>query len=191
MNECWVLTIKTSLPHTCEHHGELQTECLAFDSFQKAKAALRKRLHGFAFTRNAMFDGEGKMIHLDRYSAQSYDCAELDEEEDFLDNGCLTTRRINILQAALAKVFEGKSIQLPFLEDGDYVDGMLELEVHDNRVWLQGWDDGPCNGYKPLICTNMFNMVKEGDYYLYLDDLFGQDDCSAELYVDLKKAEVK
>lgn len=191
MNECWVLTIKTSLPHTCEHHGELQTECLAFDSFQKAKAALQERLHGFAFTRNAMFDGQGKMIHLDRYSTQSYDCAELDEEEDFLDNGCLTGYRLNILQAALAKVFEGKSIQLPFLEDGDYVDGMLELVVHDNRVCLQGWDDGPFNGYEPLICTNMFNMAKEGDYYLYLDDLFGQDNCSAELYIDLKKAKLQ
>ena len=191
MNECWILTVKTSLPHTCESRGDLSTECRVFDSFRKAKAALRERLRGYAFSRNAMFDGKGKMKHLDRYVADSYECAEQDEDEDFLDNGWLTARRLNILQAALAKVFDGKNIQLPFLEDGDYVDGMLAMKVCGNRIKLIGWDDGPCNGYEPLIATNMFNMVQEGDYYLYLDDMFGLDDCSAELYIDLKKAEIE
>ena len=191
MNDCWVLTIKTSLPHTCEHHGELQMECLAFDSFPKAKAALRERLRGYAFSRNAMFDGERHITQLNRYSTDSYADTEPDEDEDFLDNGWLTAGRLNTLQAALAQVFAGEDMQLPFLEDGAYEDGMVALEVRGNRAKLIGWDDGPCNGYEPLIATNMFNMVQEGDYYLYLDDMFGQDNCSAELYIDLKKAKIE
>ena len=191
MNTCWVLTIKTSLPRTCDSKGDLRTECLVFDSFQKARAALRDRLKDFAFSRNAMFDGEGKMTHFARYVANSYEWVEQDEDEDFLDNGWLTAGRMTTLQEALKKVFSGEDMQLPLWEDGYYDDGMVSMEVEGNRIKLIGWDDGPCNGYEPLIATNMFNMVQEGDYYLYLDDMFGLDDCSAELYIDLKKAEIE
>lgn len=191
MNECWILTVKTSLPNTCEHYGELHTDCRVFDGFGKAKAALRERLKALAFSRNAMFDGEGKMIHLDKYIQQNNHEDTTEEYWEFMDNGWLTVGRLNILQAALTKVFAGEDISLPLLEDGDYADGMLAMEVHGSDLRLVGWDDGPCNGYEPLIATNMFNMVKEGDYYLYLNDLFGQDDCSAELYIDLKKATIQ
>ena len=190
MNACWVLTIKTSLPNTCEHHGELQTECLAFDSFQKAKAALRERLHGFAFTRNAMFDGEGKMIHLDKYIQNSKHEDTTEEYWEFMDNGWLTVGRLQAVQDGLTAICTGNDVDFS-VEQGGYDDGMLSLHVCDDRVQLMGWDDGPFNGYEPLICTNMFNMTQEGDYYLYLDDMFGQDNCSAELYVDLKKAEIR
>ncbi|MBQ3202154.1 MAG: hypothetical protein IJB36_00755 [Clostridia bacterium] len=191
MNECWVLTIKTSLPNTCESYADMRTDCRVFDSFGKAKAALRETLKSLAFTRNAMFDGEGKMKYFESYIEDSWEDDEPEEDEEFRYNGCLTASRLRTLQAALTKVFAGEDISLPLLEDGDYMDGMLAMEVHTNSVQLMGWDDGPCNGYEPLIATNMFNMVKEGDYYLYLDDMFGKDDCSAELYVDLKKAEIQ
>lgn len=189
MNECWLLTAKTSLPNTCANYTDLYTDCRAFDSFAKAKAALRKTLKDLAFARNAMFDGEGKMMHFERYIADSWD-EEPEEDEEFLDNGWLTASRLRTLQAALVKVFAGEDIALPLLEDGDYADGMLAMEVHGDRVKLMGWDDGPYNGYEPLIATNMFNMVQEGDYYLYLNDLFGQDECSAEVYIDLQKAKI-
>jgi len=55
---------------------------------------------------------------------------------------------------------------------------------------MYGYDDGPCNGYDPKIATNMFDMTEEKDYYLYVDDMFGQD-ASSELYIDLKKIEGK
>ncbi len=191
MNECWVLTIKTSLPHTCETHAELHTDCRVFDSFDKAKASLRERLKALAFSRNSMFDGQGHITHLNRYASDLCDDTEPEEYEEFRDDGWLTGYRLNILQAALAKVFAGEDMQLPFLEDGGYDDGMLSLYVCGDRVQLMGWDDGPCNGYEPLIATNMFNMAQEGEYYLYLDDLFGQDDNSAEVYIDLKKAKIE
>ena len=190
MNAYWVLTIKTSLPNTCFSHADLQTECLVFDSFQKAKAVLRERLHGFAFSRNAMFDGEGKMMRLDKYIQNSKHEDTTEEYCEFMDNGWLTVGRLQTVQEVLTKVFTGEDVQLPFLEDGNYDDSMLSMYVLGDRVHLMGWDDGPYNGYEPLICTNMFNMTQEGDYYLYLNDMFGQDDCSAELYVDLKKAEM-
>ena len=189
MNACWVLTIKPSLPNTCLSHADLQTECLVFDSFQKAKAVLRERLHGFAFSRNAMFDGEGKMMHLDKYIQNSKHEDTTEEYWEFMDNGWLTVGRLQAVQDGLTAIFMGDDVDFS-VEQGGYDDGMLSLHVCGDRLQLMGWDDGPFNGYEPLICTNMFNMTQEGDYYLYLDDLFGQDNCSAELYVDLKKAEM-
>jgi hypothetical protein len=55
---------------------------------------------------------------------------------------------------------------------------------------LWGDCDGPINGYDPYIATNAFSMEEEKDYYIYIDDLLGQD-CSSELYIDLKQVEVK
>ena len=33
----------------------------------------------------------------------------------------------------------------------------------------------------------MFDMTEEKNYYLYINDRFGQDDNSSELYIDLIK----
>ena len=189
--EHWILAIRTSLPNTCLNHKDLRSKCMYFDTFQKAKAALRKQLKDFAFSPNAMFNGEGHLIQLNRYIANSYEQAEPEEYEEFRDNGWLTGYRLATLQEALTQLFSGEDRQLPLFENGVYENGTLSLHVYGDRVHLNGWNDGIYHGYDPLVCTNMFNMVQEGDYYLYLDDMFGQDDCSAELYIDLKKAKMQ
>ena len=69
-------------------------------------------------------------------------------------------------------------------------DWFIAIESNPGNILIRGEDDGPCNGYDPYIKTNIFSMKEEKDYCLYIDDLFGQD-FSAELYIDLKKTEVK
>ena len=72
----------------------------------------------------------------------------------------------------------------------EYEDGMIALNYNGESVLCYGVDDGPFNGFDPYIATNAFSMEEEKDYFIYIDDLLGQD-YSSELYIDLKKVEVK
>ena len=42
MNYVWVLSVKTSLPNTCASHADLPLTTTVYDSFEKARAALRE-----------------------------------------------------------------------------------------------------------------------------------------------------
>lgn len=64
----------------------------------------------------------------------------------------------------------------------------LSLRIKSGSVRLYGEYEGPYNGIEPLIYTNIFSTTKE--YYLHIVDAFGQEDHSAELYVDLTKVTV-
>lgn len=182
MNEIWVLTVRTSLPHTCERFDEMKLETQAFDSFEKARAAFREKLTGFAFSKNAMFDGKGRIHYLDRYARYG------DGEEE--EEGLLTAAILNKIHAALNCAFRGQDTALD-VEPQFYTDWMVAATVTEDSVSFCGDDDGPCNGYSPVLNTNIFSMEKAQDYYLYVDDRFGQDDDTAELYMDLKKVTVQ
>ena len=65
---------------------------------------------------------------------------------------------------------------------------MIGFEYKDGVIKFYGDDDGPCNGYNPMLYTNVFDLTEEKDYFLYINDLFGQDDFTSELYIDLKKS---
>ena len=52
MKEIWVLTIKTSLPETCVSYNDLKMTIMAFDTYEKARAAFREKLRTFAFSEN-------------------------------------------------------------------------------------------------------------------------------------------
>ena len=55
----WILSIKTSLPEYCRGAGSLRTSIFAFDTFAEARAALRKALKHYAYSKNNLFDGCG------------------------------------------------------------------------------------------------------------------------------------
>ena len=67
MKSLWVLSVKTSLPNVCELASDMKTEFYAFESFDDAKKSLEKKLKELAFSKNAMFDGEGNMIYFKKY----------------------------------------------------------------------------------------------------------------------------
>lgn len=183
MNEIWVLTVKTSLPETCNTYDEMTTEVSAFDSFEKGKNSLRQKLKDFAFSENAMFNGEGKIKYFAKYVEETL---ELD-----LQCGCVAKENkvFSKIQDTLTTVFQGEDTDLD-VELDTYADYMIGVTVKENEISFCGYEDGPINGYYPTLATNLFSMKEEKNYYLYIDDRFGQDDATSELYIDLVKTEV-
>ena len=186
MHEIWVLSIRTSLPETCIFFSDMQTEFLAFDSFEKAKTILRERLKELTFSPNAMFNGKGQITLLDKYISGMW----APEDDSDVDDDVLSNDRLTKIQDALTAAFSGQDVRLD-IKDGDYTDWMIAVCVKENSVSFRGDDDGPINGYDPVLKTNIFSMEEPQDYYLYINDRFGQyDEATSELYVDLKRAEI-
>ena len=182
MKNTWVLSIRTSLPEVCESHGDLQTSIYTFDSFEEARSALRKVLKKYAFSENSMFDGKGNIIHFHKYITDlAYD-DDMDEYDDFL-----SPKKLRAVERALKNIFKGKDI-VPKIKEGFYTDYMIAYTYENGEVSFRGDDDGPCNGYTPVLQTNMFSMEAPQNYYMYIDDAFGQDSASSELYIDLIRA---
>ena len=107
MNEIWVLSVRTSLPKVSVTFADMNLEMQCFESFEKARAEFREKVKSFAFTKNAMFDGNGRITHLAEYLDRE-DC----DDED--DDGVLTAKRLNKIQAALACAFRAASSFLDF-----------------------------------------------------------------------------
>ena len=182
MKNTWGLSIKTSLPEVCESHGDLQTSIYTFDSFEEARSALRKVLKKYAFSENSMFDEKGNIIYFHKYIADlAYD-DDMDEYDDFL-----SPKKLRAVERALKNIFKGKDI-VPKIKEGFYTDYMIAYTYENGEVSFRGDDDGPCNGYTPVLQTNMFSMEAPQNYYMYIDDAFGQDSASSELYIDLIRA---
>ncbi len=181
MKEIWVLTVKTSLPNTCENSKDFTTTCQAFDSFEKGRNALRETIRHYAFSKNSMFDGNGNITYLKQYADDFGDYVFEDDSE------VLDINRLNHVVNSLRDAFLGKEVHFE-MESECCADGMIAIYSKLNEVSLCGEDDGPSNGYDPDIRTNIFSMREEKHYYLYIDDCFGQDDCTSELYIDLQQA---
>lgn len=185
MKELWVLSVKTSLPDECYSKDELKLTMTAFETFEKAKKAMRDTIKDFAFSKNTMFEADGRITALDKYIGYMYEDG---EEEEYCEDFLTRTMLLKI-QKAFYSIFNGEKVVLDLYEN-EYMDGMIGLNYDGNSIMIYGVDDGPCNGYDPYIATNAFSMDEEKDYYIYIDDLLGQE-YSSELYIDLKKVEVK
>ena len=185
MQEMWVLTVKTSLPNTGYNSGDWTTTCKVCNCFEKGREALREAVKKLAFSENSMFDGQGNIRYYRDYAENGYDDG--DEEEDVTD--FLNKKRLVMVADALQAAFSGKEVRLPPVEHWD--DDMLAVEAANDAIHIFGYGDGPCNGYVPDIHTNIFSMQEEKQYFLYINDMFGQSENSSELYIDLMKAEVE
>lgn len=180
MKEIWVLSVKTSLPNVCWSSKDLKTTFSAFDSFEKGRNAMRNTIKEFAMTKNSMFDGNGNIIYLKKYLETMYD-------EEYIDDGeVLDKNRLSYVLDSLTEAFKGNDIYFE-MENAYCTDWMIAIKSGVGEVYFQGEDDGPCNGYDPDIAANIFSMKEEKDYFLYINDRFGQDNATSELYIDLKK----
>ena len=182
MQEIWVLTVKTSLPDTCYNSSDWTTTCKAYSSFEKGRDALRETIKKLAFSKNSMFDGNGNITYLKKY-ADDYD------DEVYEDFEILDINRINYVLDSLRDAFSGKDVD--FEMESEYCsDWMIAIESKHGEISFRGEEDGPINGYDPDLKTNIFSMNEEKHYYIYINDRFGQYDCTSELYIDLQKAEL-
>ena len=145
---------------------------------------MRAKLKELAFSENLMFNGNGHIRELDNYirEVESYEPLEYEDE-------ILSPKKLSKIQSKLKKMFSGENTELK-IKNGDYTNWMVAVEVNDNTVRFYGDDDGPCNGYDPILNTNIFSMETEQDYYMYIDPCFGQDSYPPKLFIDLKKVTV-
>lgn len=187
MKEKWILTIKTSLPDVCHDEDVLKEETYTFDSFEEARLNLRHKLKEYAFQENSMFDGKGNMIYMKNYMNKVIEFeTDGDEMNDWLGASIAQT----VLEI-FSCIFEGKDVKNDF-KIGTYDDGNIEITLNADSISFRGIDCGPLNGYIPKADTNLFSMNEEKDYYIYLDDMFGQwADASSEFYLDLIKVVVE
>ncbi len=181
--EMWVLTIRTSLPEVAYDYEDVKMTNFIFESFEEAKKVLREKWREFAFTENSMFDGEGGIIYMKKFSESLDDKFDEDKES-------LSLSKMKKLEQALLSIFEGKDEKLPMEEVKCCAHFMIALDVMKDSIKMYGHEDGPINGYDPEFATNMFDMREEKDYYFYINDRFNKR-VTSELYIDLKKAEVR
>ena len=186
MKEIWVLTIKTSLPETCASYDDLKMTVLAFDTYEKARIAFREKLKTLAFSKNAMFNKKGQITLLNHNISKSALSAAEMGEIDETEEKYLSKERLMLIQSALTEAFTGHDTKIG-LPNGYYTDACdLSVKVKSGSVRLY-----PYNGIQPVVYTNIFSMAKEKNYYLYINDIFGQDTNSSELYMDLVKVSVE
>ncbi len=192
MEEIWILRVTTSLPDTCRSRADLRTELRAYGGFEETRAAMRGKIRELAFSDNAMFDGAGHLKMFDRFirevltpgAGDADDDAEHEEdEEEYL----LNRKTAGPVRDALEKAFEGEDRELPFREDFCLFNYLVEVERTGDGILIRGDEDGPWNGYDPCVSTNIFDMREEKNYYLYVEDMFGQDEWPSELYIDLQR----
>ena len=178
MRETWVLTLQTSL-------SDGKTTEMCFDSFEKARDAFRQTIRQYAFTPNAMFDGEGNIIRLREYLEGDDEETTEDGNEESWDR-FLSQKLIKYILESLRKAFSGNevSFELPYEECDD---GVIEVEWIKGMLTLSGTPDGREFDCDPDIRTNMFSMKKAKAYELHIVDMFGQCGEPSQLHMELKK----
>ena len=132
-----------------------------------------------AFSKNALFDGNGKLIRFDKFVKAN----SVNEEDEY---GIILTKVTDALQA----VFRGEDTAIDADPDKyDFENDVTEITVTEDYFDIRGINDGPFEGIDPDIATNMFSMKEEKYYFLYVDDKFGQHTIadSSKLYIDLKQ----
>lgn len=185
MSEIWVLSIKTSLPKTCRRNDQMKTVISAFDSFEKGRDAMREKIKEYAFSKNTMFDGAGRVIILNKYIKDGLNYFKNNDDELLLE----TYKVFSSIQDTLSVAFSGQNTAVK-VTCGKYDDWNIAVKVTRDTVRFYNGEGGDENGYNPVLTTNIISTEKEQDYYLYINDMFGQDGDSSELYVDLKKIPV-
>ena len=110
-------------------------------------------------------------------------------EDDF---ETLDINRINYVIDSLRDAFSGKDVE--FEMESEYcTDWMIAINSKPGEVAFSGEDDGftstDLGGVYRAGASDTF--ISEKSYYLYINDRFGQDGCTSELYIDLQKAELK
>ena len=79
MNEIYIVNVYTTLPEDLSDPRNIKFKNKLFLSFENAKKYLNKVLSDFAFNKNYLFDGKGKLNNLHLYIS-SYEENEDDEE---------------------------------------------------------------------------------------------------------------
>ena len=182
MSKKWILSVQTSLPGFCETEEDLSKTEQTFDSFEEGKAAFMETLKGYSFSENAMFDGNGKSKELEQFlDPADWEWLKENDPADYDDDFQYAT--FKGFCDAICAALKGEETGISELNVFN-MDWWILITRESDTVFMRGVGDGPINGIKPYIKMNTFDWSEEKHYFLYFDDLLGQD-VSAELYMDL------
>ena len=190
----WVVSLRIKMPES-ESMAYRKTDARAFDTFEAARKCARATLKKLAFEKeNAMFDGNGTLKALAHYAEHAVEESPEEQEEwEVIAPGKQVWSDVVELIRAIC---EGRDVDLPAYstadgEYGEYTDWLAEITYSPEGFLIYGVDDGPCNGIDPYVSTNMLQMETAQAYHLHIDDLFGQDGTSSELYLDILPVDLK
>lgn len=174
MSKIWVLTWKRQKSN---EDGELNEKnvkkgCLLYTDFASASADFRDKVREFVTAGNSTM-----LRNFHKGMRDSF--FEWDENDNAID-------RSEDMFSLVKKVmlFDPSLTRKNFPANIDQYDGMMSLKTKKGKVpcvEMLGIEEGPCNGYEPLLLTNAVFMENQDiDYYCYVRDLF---DCK---YTDVK-----
>ena len=182
----WVLSVRTSLPDVCNSPEDLKTSFWVFDNFEAGKTAFLQKLKEFAFSENEMFDRDGRIVMLSDHRDT------LDENdtaiEGLMDPGHLGAHSVLNIESIIRNALLGNDVSLPSFPESS-TNWWIAAEHDCETLTIRGDGDGPVNGCDPYISMNIFDLTIEKSLHFHVNDMFGQEEASSELYVDLIKAE--
>ena len=183
MSDKWILSVQTSLPNYCKNKKDIIRNDQVFDSFEEGKAAFIETLKSYSFSENAMFDGNGRCKEFEDFfgtSSGNWDWLIEADPDDYDEDLQLDT--LKGFCDAVRAAFRGEEADISSLNVFD--SWPVKISREDDTVFIRDEGGGAFNGINPYIKMNTFDWSEIKPYFLYIDDLFGQD-YSAELYMDL------
>ena len=177
----WTVLIRTSLPEVCKTKLDLKMEAYSFETFEGARDKAREVLNRITTVKNSMFDEDGNLTELKNHFNDHFG--------EFGDDP-LKQVAFDILEI-IKQICRGKDTVPPdWLYETDafgscYYDGIINVKpvLPDGFIVTRDeYGDGD-----PLITTNMISMIKEKEYFLCINDMFGYNDYSSELYLNIIK----
>ncbi len=219
MKELWVLTERSDFERGGKYdYQNYRSSVRAFDSFEAAKKAMRRRISEIALEDNSMFVNgkipiepwndctaeldlaniinaeDNSMFVRGKFPIKPWD--ECTAELDLADiiNNVLADPEFT-LDPKSKRLFTEKygvsSIDADFDKEGytNYMYGFGLTDEEEPQLICHGHDDGPCNGINPYVYINCFNMSDpDKKYSFHIIDLFEEKDFTSHLFIDLEKA---
>ena len=201
MRKMWIIDFKTSLPYSEYEFFKTANEMYAYDSFDKARKAAKRILSKYAFKKNGMFDGAGRITALVDFA--NYILPSMIEEdnvglEEFDEYGHSMLLDVSDI---IAKICAGEDASIIAnkwknkhysytrecfgFKDWEFSVKFYSdhFELKSSKAVLFDWA-----GINPIIGSNMVLMDDEDKhYYLYVNDLFGQKNrYNSVLFFDLQ-----
>lgn len=208
-NKVWLLTLTTNVNAEKILHvdeGKEKRYFWIFSSFEKAKESMQQLISAYGNTPNIIFDGHGLCTDFEEYmderrSWEQYTDPyeyEVDDElnsmwgefNDGYDDSakCFwdASKLPKILKAYLSDVKNFSSETIP---TNTWTDYLIGCSFSPEKIFIEGVDDGPCNGIDPYILINTFNMDNPDKEYVFrFRNAFGEG--WDYIYIDMMSSEI-
>lgn len=205
----WLITLRTNI----SVDGIIQVDegkefngVWLFTEFEKAKENMKKLICAFANTPNQIFNGKGLCTAFEEYMEERKDWDQYTEHEDsdldkefdnmwFKNHGgyddtaeCFwkAAKLPEILKLYLTDMDNFSAETIP---EGTWTDNLIGCKFSSDEIFIEGIDDGPCNGIDPYFLINTFNMYSpEKEYNFRIRSCF--DDNWDYIYIDMMYSEL-